>query len=136
MKRNKIITTGLGLLIAVTGLAGLTACSSGSGSKGTQTAVTAPSTVDVATDLQTGRQAVLDALAKQDWPQVMLASDVTVPTMKYGLMVMPFAHTGAAKRVTGTVTINGGKFVIQAVSAATGQTWQIDQDGNISKATA
>jgi len=137
MKHNKVLTTGLGLLIAVAGLTGVTACSSDSGSKDNETAVTAESTSDVATDLQTARQVVLDALAEDPtWAQVMLASDVGVPTVKYGLMVMPFAPTDAAKRVTGTVTIDGGKFVIEAVSAATGQTWQIDQDGNITEVTA
>lgn len=136
MKRNKVMTTGLGLLIAVAGLTGVTACSSDSGSKDTETTVTAASTVDVATDLETARQAVLDALADDDWAQVMLASDVDVPTVKYGLMVMPFAPTDAAERVTGTVTIDGGNFVIEAVSAATGQTWQIDQDGAITEVTA
>ena len=30
----------------------------------------------------------------------------------------------------------GGNFVIEAESAATGQTWQIDQDGNITEAGA
>ncbi|NTW40077.1 MAG: hypothetical protein HGA44_09335 [Cellulomonadaceae bacterium] len=136
MKRNKVMTTGLGLLIAIAGLSGVTACSSDSGSKDTETAVTAASTVDVATDLQAARQAVLDALADDDWAQVMLASDVDVPTVKYGLMVMPFAPTDAAERVTGTVSIDGGKFKIEAVSAATGQTWQIDQDGTITEVTA
>jgi len=136
MKRNKVLATGLGLLIGVTGLTGLTACSSSDdgGTAGDET-VAAEVNVDVATDLQTARQAVLDALADDDWAQVMLASDVDAPTIKYGLMVMPFAMTDAAERVTGTVTIDGDKFVIEADSAATGETWQIDQDGNISEVT-
>jgi hypothetical protein len=133
VKNNKVLTTGLGLLIAVTGAFGLTACSgddAGAGSsEGTEV------DVDVATDLQTARQAVLDALADDDWAQVMLASDVEAPTVKYGLMVMPFVATDAAARVTGTVTIDGGNFAIEAESAATGQTWQIDQDGTITEVT-
>lgn len=135
MKRNKVLATGLGLLIGVTGVTGLTACSSDDGANGSDSTVTAEVNVDVATDLQTARQAVLDALADDDWAQVMLASDVDAPTVKYGLMVMPFAATDAASRVTGTVTIDGGKFVIEADSAATGETWKIDQDGDITQAT-
>jgi hypothetical protein len=133
VKNNKVLTTGLALLIAATGALGLSACSSDdSGSDSTEAAEV---DVDVAEDLQTARQAVLDALADDDWAQVMLASDVDAPTVKYGLMVMPFVATEAASRVTGTVTIDGGNFVIEADSAATGQTWQIDQDGTITEVT-
>jgi hypothetical protein len=136
MKSNKVVTTGLGLLIAVTGTFGLAACSSNDEGSSDTPEVTAEVTVDVATDLQTARQAVLDALADDDWAQVMLASDVEGPTVKYGLMVMPFVQTDAASRVTGTVTVEeGGDFVIEADSAATGETWQIDQDGAITQVT-
>ena len=63
-------------------------------------------------------------------------SDVDGPTIKYGLMVMPFVQTEAADRVTGTVNVaEDGSFVIEAVSAATGKTWQIDQDGSITEVT-
>lgn len=133
MKRNKVLATGLGLLVAFSGAFGLTACSSDA--EGGETAESAQTDVDVATDLQTARQAVLDALADDDWAQVMLASDVEEPTVKYGLMVMPFVATDAAARVTGTVSIDGGNFVIEAESAATGQVWQIDQDGTITEVT-
>lgn len=134
MKNHKLRAAGLTLLIATTGALGLAACSSDDGGS-TPTAAVEQSTVDVATDLQTARQAVLDALADDNWDKVMLASDVGAPTVKYGLMVMPFAPTDAASRVTGTVTIDGSNFKIEAVSAATGTTWQIDQDGNITEAT-
>ncbi|NCT89463.1 hypothetical protein GXB85_00630 [Cellulomonas sp. APG4] len=133
MKR-KVLTTGLGLLVATTGVLGLTACSSDDAPSG-EAAETATADVDVAEDLQTARQAVLDALAEEDWAQVMLASDVTNPTVKYGLMVMPFVPSEAAERVTGTVNIDGGDFVIEAESAETGETWQIDQDGAITQVT-
>jgi hypothetical protein len=136
VKNNKVLTTGLGVLIAVTGVFGLTACSSDDGGSGSsETTETTETDVDVAEDLQTARQAVLDALADGDWAQVMLASDVDAPTVKYGLMVMPFVASDAASRVTGTVTIDDGDFVIDADSAATGQTWQIDQDGTITEVT-
>lgn len=131
MKR-KVLTTGLGLLVALTGAFGLSACG-GDGDSGGDAAETTQADVDVAEDLQTARQAVLDALADDDWAQVMLASDVDAPTVKYGLMVMPFVASEAAARVTGTVTIDGGDFVIEAESAASGETWQIDQDGTITK---
>jgi hypothetical protein len=134
VKNNKVLTAGLGLLIAATGAFGLSACSSDDGGSEGSSAET-PVDVDVAEDLQTARQAVLDALADDDWAQVMLASDVDAPTVKYGLMVMPFVASEAAARVTGTVTIDGGNFVVEAESAATGQTWQIDQDGTITEVT-
>lgn len=133
MNNTKLRAGALAALIVLTGAFGLTACSTGGsdagGSSQTQTA-----DVDVATDLETARQAVVDALADNpDWAQVMLAGDVKQPTEKYGLLVMPFVKSEAAKRVTGTVNIDGGKYVIEAESAETGQTWQIDQDGNISE---
>ena len=135
MKNNKVLTTGLGLLIAVTGAFGLTACSSDNGdsegsSEGTQV------DVDVAEDLENARQAVADALAEDDsWAQIMLASDVEAPTVKYGLLVVPYSYSEAAARVQGTITITDGEYTIEAESAATGQTWQIDQDGSIAEVT-
>ncbi len=135
MKR-KVLSVGLGVLVAATGAFGLTACSNDDAPAGGGSSSSAPAAAqtDVATDLQTARQTVLDALAEEEWAQVMLASDVDGPTVKYGLMVMPFHPTDAAARVTGTVNIDGGKFVIEAESAATGETWQIDQDGTITQA--
>ena len=133
MLNTKLRATGFALLIAAGGAFALTGCSSDAPASDS-TAAAEQSTVDVATDLETARQAVLDALADDAWAQVMLASDVDAPTVKYGLMVMPFVATDAAARVTGTVTINDGdQFVIEAESAATGQTWQIDQDGTITE---
>jgi len=136
MMNKKMRATGLALLIATAGSLGLTACSSDSDATDTETTVEAEATVDVATDLETARQAVLDALADDpNWTQVMLAGDVEQPTQKYGLLVMPFVISDAASRVTGTVAIDGGDFVIEADSAETGLTWQIDQDGNITEVT-
>lgn len=135
MKR-KVLSVGLGLALAGFGAFGLTACSNDDAPAGGGSSSSAPVTAetDVATDLQTARDTVLEALKDDDWAQVMLASDVEGPTVKYGLMVMPFHPTDAAARVTGTVNIDGGKFVIEAESAATGETWQIDQDGAITQA--
>jgi len=131
VNKNKINAAVLATLIAVTGAFGLSACSSDGNGGSSQVDV---SEIDVAEDLQTARQAVEDALAEDPtWAQVMLAGDVKQPTEKYGLLVMPFVKSEAADRVTGTVTITDGKYVIEADSAATGQTWQIDQDGNITE---
>ena len=131
MNKNKINAAVLATLIAASGAFGLTACSSDSNAGSSQVDV---SEVDVADDLTTARQAVEDALAEDPtWAQVMLAGDVKQPTEKYGLLVMPFVKSDAAKRVTGTVAIEDGKYVIEAESAATGETWQIDQDGTITQ---
>lgn len=135
MNTTQIKTVALATLIALTGTFGLAACSSDSSADAPAAAQTQQSEVDVAEDLQGARQAIEDALAKDpSWTQVMLAGDVTQPTQKYGMLVMPFVKSDAAKRVTGTVAIEDGKYVIEAVSAKTGQTWQIDQDGTITEA--
>jgi hypothetical protein len=134
VKRHTLLSVGLGLTIALTGAAGLTGCSSSESKPAASSSAAAESTSDVAADLTTARQAVLDALKDKAWAQVMLASDVSEPTVKYGLMVMPFVKTDKAERVTGTVNVDGGKFVIEAVSAADGKTWQIDQDGTVTEA--
>ncbi|WP_024285105.1 hypothetical protein [Cellulomonas sp. KRMCY2] len=133
MKTNTMLTTGLGLLVAVTGAFGLTACSSDDGGSGSSSESTQVD-VDVAEDLENARQAVADALAEDDsWAQIMLASDVEAPTVKYGLLVVPYSSSDAAARVQGTITITDGEYTIDAESAATGQTWKIDQDGTITE---
>ena len=136
MKRNKALTTGIGLLVAVTGAFGLTACGSGPAAAprppSSETQATAG---DGATATEHARTADADALAEDDsWAQIMLASDVKEPTVKYGLLVVPFVPSDAASRVQGTVDIKDGKYTIEADSAETGETWQIDQDGTITPA--
>ncbi len=134
MKRNKALTTGISLAVALTGVFGLTACGSDSDSGSTTAGEQAASESDIAEDLENARTAVADALAEDDsWAQIMLASDVQSPTVKYGLLVVPYSFSDAASRIQGTVNIDGGKFTIDGDSAATGQTWVIDQDGNISE---
>lgn len=135
MKR-KVLTTGLGVLVALTGAFGLTACSSDDAGSGGESAATTTQDVDVAEDLENARVAVADALAEDDsWAQIMLASDVQSPTVKYGLLVVPYSFSEASSRVQGTVDISDGKYTIEADSAETGQTWQIDQDGTITEVT-
>lgn len=135
MKTTKIVTTGLGLLITLTGALGLTACSDDAGSAAPAASASAAADVDVAEDLETARQTVLEALEDDDWKQVMLASDVDAPTVKYGLLVMPYTYSEKTSRVQGTIEVDGGDFTIEADSAATGQTWRIDQDGTIAEVT-
>ncbi|MEN1975121.1 hypothetical protein [Cellulomonas olei] len=138
MKRNKALTTGLSLVVALTGVFGLAACGSDdSGSTGgTSSEEQAATESDIAEDLENARKAVADALAEDDsWGQIMLASDVQAPTVKYGLLVVPYTYSDAASRIQGTITIDGGKYTIDGDSAATGQTWQIDQDGTITEVT-
>lgn len=137
MKRNKALTSALGIAVALTGVFGLTACGSDdSGSGGSSAGEQAASESDIAEDLENARTAVADALAEDDsWAQIMLASDVTAPTVKYGLLVVPYTFSEAASRIQGTVNIDGGKYTIDGDSAETGQTWQIDQDGTITEVT-
>ncbi|HYQ74084.1 hypothetical protein [Cellulomonas sp.] len=137
MKRNKALTSALGVVVALTGVFGLTACGSDdSGSGGSSAGEQAASESDIAEDLENARTAVADALAEDDsWAQIMLASDVTAPTVKYGLLVVPYTSSEAASRIQGTVNIDGGKYTIDGDSAETGQTWQIDQDGTITEVT-
>lgn len=134
MNKSKIWSGGCAVLIAATGAFSLTACSSGDGADGTETEVTQAATVDVADDLELARSTVLEALSDDPTlTQVMLASDVDLPTQQYGLLVMPYVASDASSRVTGTVSVDEGDFVIDAESAGTGETWQIDQDGNITQ---
>lgn len=137
MNSNKVLSTGLGLLVAVSGVLGLAACGGSSDDSGSgSTSASSRVAVDVTDDLQNARKAVADALAKDhNWTQIMLASDVDAPTVKYGLLVVPYTASHAAKRVQGTVTITDGKYKIEAESAATGKTWLIDQDGTITEKT-
>lgn len=136
MKRNRVLATGLGLVVALTGAFGLTACSSDDGGSDTPAGQSQETESDIATDLEAARTAVADALAEDDsWAQIMLASDVKSPTVKYGLLVVPYSFSEAASRIQGTINIEDGKFTIDGDSAATGETWQIDQDGTITLVT-
>lgn len=138
MNTNKLRAGVLAAVILTTGAFGLSGCATDSGATtgGSGSSQAEETTADVAADLETARQAVVDALAENpDLTQIMLAGDVKQPTQKYGLLVMPFVKSDAAEKVTGTVNVDGGKYIIEAESAATGETWQIDQDGKISQAS-
>lgn len=134
MKRSRTLSTAVGLAVALTGAFGLAAC--GGSDDGGGSSVSDTAEVDVAEDLENARQAVADALADDDsWDQIMLASDVDSPTVKYGLLVVPYSFSDAASRVQGTITIDDGNYTIDADSAADDRTWQIDQDGTITEVT-
>jgi hypothetical protein len=137
VKRHTALTTGLGLVVALTGVFGLTACGSDDGgSAGGSSSQEQASESDIAEDLENARTAVADALAEDDsWAQIMLASDVQAPTVKYGLLVVPYTFSDAASRIQGTIDIEDGKYTIEGDSAATDKTWQIDQDGTITEVT-
>jgi len=138
VKRNKALTSALGVVVALTGVFGLTACGNDDGGSSTSSSSgeQAASESDIAEDLENARTAVADALAEDDsWAQIMLASDVSAPTVKYGLLVVPYTASEAASRIQGTVNIEDGKYTIDGDSAETGQTWQIDQDGTITEVT-
>ncbi|MBN8882148.1 hypothetical protein EDD28_1455 [Salana multivorans] len=140
MNTKRLLSSVAGLALVAGGAFGLAACGGDSnggttgGDGGSSEDAPAASESDIAEDLQNARQAVLDALAEDDsWSQIMLASDVKAPTVKYGLLVVPYSFSEAASRIQSTVDIKDGKFTIDGDSAATGQTWVIDQDGNITE---
>jgi len=89
--------------------------------------------VDVYQDLQDALAAVSENLYWGDnaWEQIMLADDVPSPEMKYGLLVVPFFPSDLVQRNTRTVSISNGNFEIEVVSADTGLSWFINQDGVI-----
>lgn len=117
-------------IFAAASVAVLTACGGGANGSGT---ADAEACAAVTPDLQTAREAVIEAIGYGDWSQVMLAPDVTGPTQKYGLLVMPFVATDAVSRVTGTVALEGENYVIEATDAAGEVVCQIDQDGTITR---
>ncbi len=138
MKRNKLVSTSIALVLAGAGVLTLAACSDEAGAAAPPAAADTASTAaesDVVEDLQGARQAILDGIASDgDWPQIMLADDIGQPEVKYGMLVMPFFLSDAGSRVTRTVTIEDGNFTIDVTSAETGLVWRIDQDGNITEA--
>lgn len=124
MKNSRMRTAEAAVALVGAMTMGLGACSS-------DTATADISQCDVTEDLENARQTVIEAQGYGTWTQVMLASDVKEPTQKYGLLVMPFVKSDAAETVTGTVDLDGDKFIIDAKSKANGVTCRIDQDGQI-----
>ena len=90
---------------------------------------------DVYQDLRDVHAVVSENLEWGDvlWDQIMLADDVPSPEMKYGLLVVPFFPSDAVLRNTRTVSVSNGNFVVEIVSAETGVTWTINQNGVIAR---
>ncbi|XBH21978.1 hypothetical protein V5R04_01750 [Jonesiaceae bacterium BS-20] len=83
-----------------------------------------------------GVKIVADQLAASPGAtQIMLASDVTDPTQKYGMWVMPYAPDKAVvAKFISTIQVDGDKFFVTATSAETDKVWEMDQDGNMTEA--
>jgi hypothetical protein len=137
MKNIKSVKN-LSFVLLVTGIMFILAgCGSDTPSSTTEAPTTeAPAEdiyVDVYQDLQDAHAVVTDNKNWGDivWEQIMLADDVPSPEMKYGLLVVPFFPSDLVERHTRTVDINDGNFTIEIISAETGLSWTIDQDGVI-----
>lgn len=140
---KSLMKIGMVGLLAVTTIAGMTACSSpasnaGSSAQSSASASAATQGEDQGTkeDLEQARQTILDTLKDNpDLDQIYLASDVKKPTEKYGMLVVPYTYSDATEKLTTSIVkIEAGpKFVIGAVAAESQKTWEIDQDGNISE---
>lgn len=135
------LALSVGLSLAACGGGG-TAPASGaaSGASTSQSGAASSSTEeDGATkeDLKLALQTVKDTLAKNpELTQIYLANDVDKPTEKYGMLVVPYAHSESTEKLTTSVVeIEGGKYKIGALAKESQKTWEIDQDGKISEKT-
>ena len=146
--KNNILRAGFVMAVAVTAGFGLSACgSSGDGSSSSEGTSTSQAADDsqkndsgeseaFVADLQDGVKLINDQIAEEaDMTQIMLASDVDQPTQKYGMWVLPYKPSDAVEKFTKQIQIEDGtKFVVTAVSAESGKTWNMDQDGNMTEA--
>ncbi len=146
--KNNILRAGFVMAVAVTAGFGLSACGSSddgsSSSEGTSTSQAADDSQKndsgeseaFVADLQDGVKLINDQIAEEaDMTQIMLASDVDQPTQKYGMWVLPYKPSDAVEKFTKQIQIEDGtKFVVTAVSAESGKTWNMDQDGNMTEA--
>lgn len=145
---KKLAQASLALALAATAAFGLAGCGSsgdnapsGSDSGSSQPAdggdeAPAGESEAFVQDLQDGVDMINDKIAEEaGMTQIMLASDVDQPTQKYGMWVLPYYPSDAVEKFTKQIQIDGGtKFVVTAVSAETGKTWTMDQDGNMTEA--
>jgi len=133
MKKIKTIKTLLAMLVISSLMFVMTACGSDDEPNVTTDEVASVEEVDVYEDLQEVLAVVSENLFWGDnaWEQIMLADDVPSPEMKYGLLVVPFFPSDLVQRHTRTVDINNGNFSIEIISADTGLSWFINQDGVI-----
>lgn len=138
MKNTKIIKNIFTLLFATGLIFALAACNSDAPTDSSDPSIEDASggdvaDIDVYQDLQDVHEVVTEHLNWGDtaWEEIMLADDVPSPEMKYGILVVPFYPSDLVERHTRTVNINSGNFTVEIVSADTGLTWTIDQDGVI-----
>ena len=146
--KNNILRAGFVMAVAVTATFGLSACgSSDNGSSSSEATSTSQAADDsqksdsgeseaFVKDLQDGVKLVNDQIAQESgMTQIMLASDVDQPTQKYGMWVLPYKPSEAVEKFTKQIQIEEGtKFVVTAVSAESGKTWNMDQDGTMVEA--
>lgn len=140
--KHSILRASLALTLALTGTAGLAACSGSSDSAATTQSAASETAqgedAETKADLELARQTILDTLADNpDLDQIYLASDVKKPTEKYGMLVVPYAYSDATEKLTTSIVKieEGPKFIIGAVAAESQKTWEIDQDGTITEKT-
>ncbi|MFT3942913.1 MAG: hypothetical protein QM705_03705 [Ancrocorticia sp.] len=143
--KKTMLRAGFAMAMAVTATFGLSACGSSDGGSGaaatSQAAEEAPKSNSdeseaFVADLEAGVKLINDQIAQESgMTQVMLASDVDQPTQKYGMWVLPYKPSEAVEKFTKQIQITDGtKFVVTAVSAETGKSWSMDQDGAMAEA--
>ncbi|MDR1393425.1 MAG: hypothetical protein LBJ62_05605 [Bifidobacteriaceae bacterium] len=122
-------------VIALAMALSLGACGDGGTSGGDDTSADVQESAAFIADMQEGVKIINDQLeVEPGMEQIMLASDVDHPTQKYNLWVMPYYPSEAVTKYTMTIQIKDGKdFHVTAVSADTGKTWRMDQDGKMTE---
>lgn len=142
--KSTLLRAGLAVVVAASAAFGLSACGGSEGAaSGNESGTSSDSAVAgdeseaFVADMKEGVQIINDKIAEQaDMTQIMLASDVEQPTQKYGMWVMPYYPSEAVESYTMSIQItNGTDFVVTAVSAESGKTWTMDQDGNMAEVT-
>lgn len=141
--KNKLTRVSIAAVIAGSAAFGLAACGGSdapadkpSASQGENSEESGEESEAFVTAMQDGVKIVADQLAvAPGGTQIMLASDVTDPTQKYGMWVMPYApDKEVVSKFISTIQVDGDKFVVTATSAETGKVWEMDQDGNLTEA--
>ena len=139
---NKLARIGVAVAISTAAVFGVAACGSGDAAEPKSTSSVSEDTTNAeeseafVKDLTDGVDIIKGQLAEvSDLTQIMLATDVSNPTQKYGLWVMPYQPSDAVKKFTSKIDVEDGKFVVTAVSAETGKQWQMDQDGVMTEVT-
>lgn len=143
--KNKLTRVSIAAVVSLSAAFGLAAC----GSDAPDTKPSASQDQDAGSTENSGEESeafvaamteavkiVADQLAAAPGAtQIMLASDVTDPTQKYGMWVMPYApDKEVVAKFISTIQVDGDKFFVTATSAETDKVWEMDQDGNMTEA--